>query len=349
MKKLLLVLLVVALASVLFVGCDFITPAEGEGEGEGETGVIVAILDSIELLGKTYVKSGTHDLTVTFPTPVVGTVSAVIGYCSGDYSKDIIDDFLMMMGESVVLFPNADKTIWTGSGNFKIDWEDDCCASYVMVTSGECEDEVCIKFPVIIDVGKPYAKIGVVADDCTCEGIALTFTSTTTSPECAAGKECCGDYCTGLASWAIDIYAEDPFDKCCDTPCVPPIYSCSGTECPISCVTDCLPEEGTSGYVADGYYVVTTLLDELGNKIRYYVILNPLDAGFVAAVKGQTASLEVPLVEFLQDKVAAGTSGDGVCSWFCRETGQGYDTGEYGFCVDSPQNVIWGQPDCDLL
>ena len=346
MKKLLLVLLVVALASFLFVGCIPSVPAEGEGEGEGEGEVVVAIAGSIVLDGKTYVKSGTHDVTVTFPAPVKGTVSAVIGYCSGDYSKDIIDDFLMMMGENVVLFPNADKTIWTGSGGFGIDWDYDCCASYVMVTSGECEDEICIKFPVIIDVGKPYAKIGVVADDCTCEGIALTFTSTTTSYECAAGEECCGDYCTGLASWAIDIYPEDPFDKCCDTPCVPPIYSCSGTECPISCVTDCLPQYDMTGYVKDGYYVVTTLLDELGNKTRYYVSLDPFDEDFVTAVTGQTASLEVPLEEYLQDKVAAGTSGWGVCSWFCRLINEDYDTGEYGFCIDTPQNVIWGQGDC---
>ena len=36
MKKLLLVLLVAALASFLFVGCMPVTPSEGEGEGEAE-------------------------------------------------------------------------------------------------------------------------------------------------------------------------------------------------------------------------------------------------------------------------------------------------------------------------
>ena len=44
MKKLLLVLLVVAMAAFLFVGCLPTTPpAEGEGEGEGETVVTVEI------------------------------------------------------------------------------------------------------------------------------------------------------------------------------------------------------------------------------------------------------------------------------------------------------------------
>jgi len=353
MKKLLLVLLVVELASFLFVGCLPVTPAEGEGEGEGEveTEVVVAIANSVVLDGKTYVKAGTHDITVTFPAPAAGTVSAMIGYCSGDYSKDMIDDLLMMMGINVVLFPNADKTIWTGSASFE-EGEYDCCASYVMVNSGECEDEVCIKFPVIVDADKPYAKIAVVADDCTCEGIALTFSSSSTPSDCADATVCCGDDCSGLASWAIDLYKGDPFDICCDTPCKSPVYSCSGTACPVDCITDCLPDYLMTGWTGaeEGYYVITTLLDEVGNKTRYYVELATFDEAFVTAVKAQTASYKVPLVEFYQDKVPSGsTSTYGVCSWFCREITQtGYDTGEYGFCVDSPQNVMYAQPDCEL-
>jgi len=64
MKKLLLVLLVVALASFLFVGCLPTTPAEGEGEGEGEgePTVTVEIGDSVVLNGKTYVKGGSHSM-----------------------------------------------------------------------------------------------------------------------------------------------------------------------------------------------------------------------------------------------------------------------------------------------
>jgi len=355
MKKLLLVLLVVALASFLFVGCLPTTPAEGEGEGEGEgeTGVVVEIAGSIVLDGKTYVKSGTRDVTITFPAPVAGAVTAVIGYCSGDYSKDLIDDLLMLEGFSVVLFPNADRTIWTGSGDFGIDWHDDCCASYVMVSSGECADEVCIKFPVIIDSGKPYAKVAVTADVCSCEGIALTFTSGSVASDCADATECCGDECSGLASWAIDIYSGDPFDLCCDTPCKSPVYSCSGTGCAITCVTDCLPQDGMTGYTADGYYVLTTLLDELGNKTRYYVNLEPFDLDFVAAVTAANAaskSLAVELTEYAQDKVPSGSSSTyGVCSWWCRPINAEYDTGEYGFCVDSPQNVIEAEDDCELI
>jgi hypothetical protein len=115
--------------------------------------------------GKTYVSADAHDITVTFPTPVEGSVTAVVGYCSGNYSKDMVDDLMAMLGINVVLFPNADKTVWTGSADFE-EGDYDCCASYVMINSGACEDEYCIKFPVIIDNDNPYALIEVSADDC---------------------------------------------------------------------------------------------------------------------------------------------------------------------------------------
>jgi len=51
MKKLLIVLLVVALAAFLLVGCIPVTPGEGEREGEGEGKVIVALAQSPVDLG----------------------------------------------------------------------------------------------------------------------------------------------------------------------------------------------------------------------------------------------------------------------------------------------------------
>ena len=267
MKKLLLVLLVVALASFLLTGCFGVPDGtEGEGEGDGAaTEVTVVIADSVVLDGKTYVKAGTHDLTITFPAPVEGTVAAVIGLCSGDYSKDMIDDLLMLMGINVVLFPNADKTVWTGSADFERG-EDPCCASYVMVTSGECEDELCIKFPVIVDGDNPYAVIEISSDECTCEGCELTFESGVEESICSDDVECCGDDCSGLASWAISVYEDDPFDVCCDTPCEPEIAGCSGSACPIECTTVCL-DPGM-------YYVVVNLVDNVGNETEYYATVD---------------------------------------------------------------------------
>ena len=256
MKKLLLVLLVVTLASFLFVGCLPTTPAEGEGEGEGEgeVGVTVEIADSVVVDGKTYVSGGNHDIIVTFPAPVVGGVGAWISDCSGEYRNG-----------DVVLFPNADRTVWTGSGHFG--YGDGCCASYVEVWSGECIDEVCIWFPVIVDSCYPFAQIEIGVEDCECEGCKITFATVTGAVECADDTVCCDDTCSGLASWSVVLYDGDPFDVCCDpNVCEEPIGSCSGTDCPIVCETECLPALAQGSY----YYAVVTLVDNVGNETVYY-------------------------------------------------------------------------------
>ncbi|HDK27459.1 MAG TPA: hypothetical protein ENG48_10300 [Candidatus Atribacteria bacterium] len=276
MKKLLLVLLVVTLASFLFVGCLPTTPAEGEGEGEGEgeVGVTVEIADSVVVDGKTYVSAGEHDITVTFPAPVSGAVTAYIGFCSGDYSKGLLEDLLAAGGISVVLFPNEDKTIWTGSAEF-LGWglleePSGCCASYVFVSAGECEDETCIQFPVIVDACEPYAQIKLTLEEdyCVCGGCAVNFSSEVIEDVCAGDTECCGDDCSGLASWSITLYDGQPFDVCCDpSQCEVPIGSGSGT-CPVDFTTECLT---ANTQAMPYYYAVIELVDKVGLKQTYYV------------------------------------------------------------------------------
>ena len=254
MKKLLLVLLVVTLASFLFVGCLPVTPAEGEGETE--VGVTVEIDGAVVVDGKTYVSEGAHTITVTFPAPVVGGVAATITGCTGDYRPPISDI-------EVVLFPNADRTVWTGSGDFGYGTSAGCCASYVVVEAGECEAEACIWFPVIVDACYPFAQIEITAEACECEGCEIVFETVTDPEECADDILCCDDTCSGLASWSVVLYDDYPFDECCDpSVCEEPIGSCSGTECPILCSTECLP--------ADTYYAVVTLVDNVANETVYY-------------------------------------------------------------------------------
>jgi len=277
MKKLLLVLLVVALASFLFVGCLPTTPTEGEGEGEGEgeCATTVEIDGAVIVDGKTYVSGGNHTITVTFCAPVVGGVSAYVTYCSGDYSKDGIDKDILN-GGGVVLFPNADRTVWTGSGYFgcmndfgKVPIPEcpPCCASYVEVYAGECEDEACIWFPVIVDSCPPYAEVEITATDCECEGCEIDFDTIVDEFICEGDEECCGDDCSGIASWSVVLYDEEPFDECCDPSiCEEPIGSCSGTACPIECTTECLTE-GT-------YYAVITIVDNVGLETVYYAMID---------------------------------------------------------------------------
>ena len=272
MKKLLLVLLVVTLASFLFVGCLPVTPAEGEGEGEGEGEVNVEISDSVVVDGKTYVSCGPHTITVTFSAPVVGGVSGYVTCCTGDYSKASEPNGFIECGGEVVLFPNTDRTIWTGSGNFGCGIRGEkflcgpCCASYVEIYAGECEAEACIWFPVIVDCDNPFAEIDIGVEDCDCAGCMITFDSSTTAGVCADDTVCCDDTCSGLASWSVVLYDGEPFDSCCDpSVCEEPIGSCSGTACPISCETACL--------TAGTYYAVVTLVDEVGNETVYYAMI----------------------------------------------------------------------------
>ena len=258
MKKLLLVLFVVILASFLFTGCIPVTPGEGEGEGEGECEVTVEIDGAVVVDDKTYIARGTHTITVTFCAPVVGWVSGYITYCSGDYSKEN----KVENGTEVIFFPNEDRTVWTGSGSFS-DSFSPCCASYVEIYAGECEEEACIWFPIIVDSEYPYSLIEVEVEDCECAGCTISFESYAFTPDCEDLVTLCDDNCSGLASWSILLYDGEPFDECCDPSiCEEPIGSCSGTSCPIECVTDCL--------TAGTYYAVVTLVDAVGNETVYY-------------------------------------------------------------------------------
>ena len=295
MKKLLLVLLVIALASFLFVGCLPTTPAEGEGEGEGEgeCETTVVIDGSVVVDGKTYVSGGNHEITVTFCEPVVGGVSAYITDCSGDYSKANSNG----CGHEVVLFPNADRTIWTGSGEFGPCGEG-CCASYVEIYAGECEDEACIWFPVIVDFVIPDAVMEVSASACDCGGCQISFTSMVETSPCNPDEGLCWDDCSGIAGWSFVIYNQNPYDECCDTLCVEPIYTCTGVDpfCPVECVTSCLDECDDQGMME--LYVVLTMWDMVGNEnVEGNTILVDCDSCEVVSTTPIDSECVDPLIE----------------------------------------------------
>jgi len=282
LKKLLVLILISAIAIFVFTGCESLVPGEGEGEEEGEVEDVTVEIENYYKTpdGKTYVTGGTNKITVTFPAPVANAV-AYITNCTGDYSSKQLptnDD-----DTPVVLFPNEDKTVWTGSGSFgcaervpaigrngnDLDCND-CCASYIMVKAGECEDDFCIQFPVIVDSIQPYAAFEVSTercdDPCDTGKCAITFKSTEDADPCGAGEQCCGDDCSGLDGWSIAIYNEDPFDACCLTPCYEPFFTDSGTGCPIEVTTDCLGDD-------ENYYVVVDMVDNVGNETNYYATI----------------------------------------------------------------------------
>lgn len=285
-KKLFLLLLIVALAAFVFTGCT--PPAEGEGEGEGEIeGVVVEIDGQYEEDGRIYVKGGDRDITVTFPTPVTGVVQVDLTDCTGNYARG-----------PVALFPNADKTVWTGSVDFVCGYtsygpcdtsctpvDKQCCATTVTIISGACDRDTCIVFPVIVDCEAPTVDLCVKGECCPCEGIALTFKSTVTKESCYPDEDDCYDDCSGVAGWSLNVYCGYPFDNCCEVPCAEPVFTASGTDCPIDVTTSCMVckrcselrygcevccEEGDEVddcFVEDmtEFYVVFSIWDNVGN------------------------------------------------------------------------------------
>ncbi len=303
MKKFLVLLLISVLALFVFAGCSGVVPGEGEGEGEGEIEEVTVEIDgSVVLEGKTYVSAGNHTITVTFPAPVSGSVSAEITGCTGYYGdKGEIPEY----NGAVVLFPNEDKTVWSGSGYFGgymgplssrqgspipiNGFYNDCCASYVRINAGECSDDVCIEFPVIVDALPPYASIVIATDDeCVCEDCDITFSIYESEVDCADNEACCGDDCSGLASWSIAVFDTNPFAECCTIPCVEPVFTCSGTDCPIECATGCL----VVGEEGDMYYVIVSMVDQVGNENEFYATIE-IESDCSIEVQDYSSNIEI--------------------------------------------------------
>jgi len=294
MKKLLVLLLISALA--VFVGCDLLPPngdgGEGEGEGEGEVEEVTVEIDGAVVVdGNLYVSGGSHAITVTFPNPVAGNVEAYITPCSGDYSKDIT-----WYDGTVVLFPDADRKVWTGSGDFgESEWFPDiyadidednldvglgwwgwwrpCCASLLQVTAGECGDEVCIELPVIVDSAKPNIGLKATGADCGDDDLCAPFAGCEVKFEVddeECDEICCGDDCSGVGAWSIEIYKQSDViaGKCCDLSlCSEPVDYTQEEGCPIEWTTKCLEDKDEDGN-AISYYVFITVADMVGNKIE---------------------------------------------------------------------------------
>ena len=279
MKKLLLVLLVVTLASFLFVGCLPVTPAEGEGEGEGEAEICptVAVTSQVAVGGKTYIKAGKQTITVTFAVPTEPVSVWIPDECTEKGAPEGIPDG----AHEIVLYADADKKIYTGDFDFS---GVDCCEFYIYVLT--CETCAPCKYPYIVDGEGPDSEILITSKACVCVGCDLTFKSPAASTVCAVTTECCGDYCSGFASYSIDLYTADPFGACCDIPCITPKYSCpAGVACPVDCVLSCV-----DNVTYKKYWTVVTLLDAVGNKTRYYSIIE-LDSACGVTVTEYTENL----------------------------------------------------------
>lgn len=263
MKKLLLVLAVIAMASFLFVGCipgtttpDTDTDTDTDGVAICPT---VAVTSQVAVGGKNYIKAGSQTITVTFAVPTE-PVSVFVG---AGLKNDLPVEVVMY---------TTDKLVYTGTYTFGADAANTCGEAYIYVET--CETCDYCKYPYTVDAVAPTAKIEICVDECDCDGCELSFSSTSATV-CDVTTDDCGDGdCSGLASWSIDIYADYPFDDCCLVPCVTPIASDSGV-CPISFTTDCLTTviDGRT----DSVFAVVTLVDNVGNKVKWGVEIGVCD------------------------------------------------------------------------
>ena len=275
MKKLLLLLLVLAITSFLFVGCLPVTPSEGEGEGEGEGEVLITFENEYtSASGVTYV-SCEGLITVTLPSPVAvdNVVYVAVKNDLGNYQ------FVQ------ALEPNADRTVWTFDGK-----GGPGCEPMEKITNGEmfCIEEcepICVvalvKHPccpgeevalrvVSFDCTAPYLNLFVKFADCDdpcddpdpCvpefEGVSMEWSSRTT--DICETEDCCDDTCSGVNGWSL-VIDPDPCEGPCDT--------VTGVGCPVEGVIgcECLAYAPDTSELAC-YYVDFYMDDNVGNTIE---------------------------------------------------------------------------------
>jgi hypothetical protein len=230
--------------------------------------------------GKTYVKGGSKEITVTFPAAVENPVVKV--------------------GTVVVPVFTLDNKVFKGTGKFIGD------GAVVIEVSGVCDTDLCAAKSVVVDSTKPVVELEAKAAECACEdSYALTITSEQLAcVGCVADPGCCKDTGSGMASWNVKIFDADPWKvpviecpdpcseecpPCCsDDPCIVPIAELDGTTCPIVVTTECIEPEFVwdddldifvkKTYFDKYYFVIATLTDNVGNKITYYGIVTPSTA-----------------------------------------------------------------------
>jgi len=326
MKKLLLVLMVVALASFLFVGCLPTTPAEGEGEGEGEPEVCptVSITSEVEIAGKKYIKGASQTITVTF-AEATDPVSVFVADAIKDNPTGVPTSAV-----ELVMYPDADKKVWTGKYRFGTstipgegDADDiDCLEGYIYVST--CTTCAPCKFPYVVDENAPCSSIRVYeypGTGCTCGGVNVRFVTPSIS-DCSISSNC-GDYCSGLDIYKVDVYKADPFGTCCDVPCLSPIASCEGAGCDIDCTISCLDYSAYFTTADNDFFVVATLTDKVGNSQRYY-----------AKMKVDTDEI-TSIVEYPEQTIGSATCAD----WTGTPLGTGAVVTGYGYTLTIGNNA----------
>jgi hypothetical protein len=260
MKKLILVLSLVAMTAFLLVGCTpGVTPVEPPIAGI-DCPTSVAVEGQVVIGGKNFILGGVEKtITVTFAVPTAPVAVYIGNDISAESTGKVISEYY---GDEVVMY-TTDNKVYTGTYTFS-DYDEDCSADYIYVeTCGTC---AACKYPYTVDEDAPTVELTICGKQATCPGCGLSFTSEGLA--CDPYDTC--DDCSGLASWTIDIYEDFPdFAECGCIPCVKPLETGTGTSCPVS---------WTSSYwedMTEEAWAVVTLVDLVGNstKFGYHITL----------------------------------------------------------------------------
>jgi predicted small secreted protein len=283
MKKLLLVLMVVALASFLFVGCVPTTVDDGDdvvdGDVVAEICPAITVTDSYTdpISGKTYVKldedlEDLMEVVVTYAQPTEGVGIYLVGGMVPFGLEVELAEKAGIWDLELSYTVSADGLTYTAEVPFWMSpmWGP-CQPIMIKVVGceGLCE---CVE-SFILDWDSPYVKLEATVngglEDCPCGGCSLTVSSVTEESVCDPDVVCCGDDCSGLASWSFLLFDDYPWNVCCDTGCEDPVFEDSGTTCPITFTTSCLEP--------DVYYAVLSLVDNVGNETNVAAKFEVLD------------------------------------------------------------------------
>ncbi len=279
MKKLLFVLMVVAMASFLLVGClPGLTPdPEPEPEPDPDPTVQAATItvdgeyyDASK--GLTYVQAGSKLVTVTFELPIEEEFGVQIN------------------GVPATVKAGSDRKIWTLLVDFSLSpYEVVCIEQCITVTVGHpcCPEDADTYWKLVVPDGEaPCASFTLTFEDCgdclDIFGVSMSWT-TSCEDECDVPADCCGDDCSGVGDWSF-VLDYDECDGPCDTE--------TGNDCAIAGAFECgcLFYSGQGDPATTGTHeVLVSIKDNVGNEFKdTWVVI--IDTDEVVSVDGEAVT-----------------------------------------------------------
>ena len=270
MKKLLLVLMVVAMASFLLVGClgtGIINgDEEEEEEGNGAVEPVIEVVGGyVDSTGVTYLKATDNTVKVTFPEAVDPEYSVYIA------KKTLSGTTPVYTPADGILATTTDRLVWTATVNVASLVADECVPiCLVALVKHPCcpGEEVAIKVVTPDTIAPVLTVVLDAADFLNCAGcetpdpclpcaVYLNWSSIIPAEGCTLESDPCltADACSGVGEWGFMVDK----DGC---------YECvvaTGTGCPITVADGCTCFLGSEDNDSESYTLTFDIKDNAGN------------------------------------------------------------------------------------